>query len=78
MSFSRARNEYEEKFLFLQEKAKNVIWIFRSIFERVEKEKSFANHVLCENVAIRRYKSMIAIKSRDVIKMIKMIVFRDD
>ncbi len=68
----------KKKFLFLQKKQKTSSEFFRSIFEKVENEKSFANHVLYENVAIRRYKSMIAIKSRDVIKMIKMIMFRDD
>ncbi len=45
-------------------------------FERVENEKSLANHVSCENVAIKRYKSIIAIKSRDVTKMINMTVFQ--
>jgi hypothetical protein len=52
--------------------------IFRSIFEKVEDEKSLVNHVLCENVAIKRYINMIAIKSRDVIKMTKMIVSLND
>ncbi len=74
MSFSRARNEYKRIIFFCTRKARNIIRNFRSIFEKVEDEKSFANHVLCENVTIRRYKSMIATKSRDVIKMTKMTV----
>ncbi len=67
----------ENLFLY-KKKQKTSFEIFRSIFKKVENEKSLANHVLCENVAIKQYKSMIAIKSRDVIKMIKMIVSRDD
>ncbi len=66
------------KICFCIKKQKTSSEIFRSVFEKVENEKSFANHVLCENVAIRRYKNMIAIKLRDVIKMTKMIISRDD
>ncbi len=62
----------------IKKKQKTSSEIFPSIFKRVEDEKSLANHVLYKNVAIKRYKNMIAIKSRDVIKMIKMIVSRDD
>jgi hypothetical protein len=62
------------KICFRIKKSKTSSEIFRSIFERVESEKPFANHVLCENIAIKQYKSMIAIKSRDVIKMINVIV----
>ncbi len=60
-------NKNENLFLY-KKKQKNLIWIFWSIFERVVDEKSLANHVLCESVAIRQYRSMIAIKSRDVTK----------
>ncbi len=59
----------------LYKKQKSLFEIFRSIFERIKNEKLFANHVMCENVAIKRYKNMIAIKLRDVIKITKMIVF---
>ncbi len=59
---------------FYKKKQKTSSEFIRSIFERVEDEKPLANHVLCENVAIRRYRSMIAIKSRDVTKMTKMTV----
>ncbi len=62
----------------IKKKQKTSFEIFRSIFEKIEDEKSLANHVLCQSVAIRRYRSMIAIKSRDVTKMIKMTVSRDD
>ncbi len=78
VAFACKKRVWRKKIFLYKKKQKTSFEFFRSIFERDENEKSFANYVLCENVAIRQYKSMIAIKSRDVIKMIKMIVSRDD
>ncbi len=77
MSLSRARNEYEKN-SFSTKKSKKRHLNFSIDFYEVENEKSLANHVLCESVAFRRYRSMIAFKSRDVIKMTKMTMSRND
>jgi hypothetical protein len=64
-------------FLYKKSKKRHLRFVDRFLRE-LKMKKSFANHVLCENVAIKRYRNMIATKSRNVIKMTKMTVSRNN